>query len=59
MKALVGKVNRQDLGARQQKELGVAACGILASTSRGYVTFFDGNILNHPVRSEDLSCQAS
>jgi len=41
-KALIGKVNREDLWKEAAKELGVAASDIPASTSRGKETFFDG-----------------
>jgi bicarbonate transport system substrate-binding protein len=41
-KALIDKVNREDLWKEAAKELGVAAADIPTSTSRGVETFFDG-----------------
>jgi bicarbonate transport system substrate-binding protein len=41
-KALIDKVNREDLWREAAKELGVAAADIPTSTSRGVETFFDG-----------------
>ncbi len=43
-KALIGKVNREDLWKDAAKELGVA--DIPASTSRGKETFFDGKVFD-------------
>jgi nitrate/nitrite transport system substrate-binding protein len=45
-KALIGKVNREDLWKEAAKELGVAAADIPASTSRGKETFFDGKVFD-------------
>ena len=45
-KALIGKVNREDMWKDAAKELGVAAAGIPASTSRGKETFFDGKVFD-------------
>ena len=41
-KALVEKVNREDIWRAAAKDLGVAGADIPASTSRGKETFFDG-----------------
>ncbi|MBT9293241.1 CmpA/NrtA family ABC transporter substrate-binding protein [Prosthecodimorpha staleyi] len=41
-KALVAKVNREDLWREAAKAIGVAAADIPGSTSRGVETFFDG-----------------
>jgi bicarbonate transport system substrate-binding protein len=41
-KALIDKVNREDLWKEAAKELNVAAADIPTSTSRGVETFFDG-----------------
>jgi len=41
-KALIDRVNREDLWREAAKELGVAAADIPTSTSRGVETFFDG-----------------
>ncbi|TDR85504.1 CmpA/NrtA family ABC transporter substrate-binding protein [Enterovirga rhinocerotis] len=46
IKALVAKVNREDLWREAAKELGVAAADIPASTSRGKETFFDGKVFD-------------
>ncbi len=46
IKALVGKVNREDLWREAAKALGVAAAEIPASTSRGTETFFDGKVFD-------------
>ena len=46
IKALVGKVNREDLWRDAAKSLGVAATDIPASTSRGKETFFDGKVFD-------------
>ncbi len=42
IKALVDKVNREDLWRAAAKELNVPAAEIPTSTSRGVETFFDG-----------------
>ncbi len=46
IKALVDKVNREDLWRDAAKTLGVDAADIPASTSRGKETFFDGKIFD-------------
>ena len=46
VKALVAKVNREDLWREAAKELGVDAADIPASKSRGKETFFDGKIFD-------------
>jgi len=45
-KALIKKVNREDLWKEAAKELSVAASDIPASTSRGKETFFDGKVFD-------------
>jgi len=45
-KALIDKVNREDLWREAAKELGVSAADIPASTSRGVETFFDGKVFD-------------
>jgi nitrate/nitrite transport system substrate-binding protein len=45
-KALIKKVNREDLWRDAAKALGVAAADIPASTSRGKETFFDGKVFD-------------
>ena len=45
-KALIAKVNREDLWKDAAKDLGVAASDIPASTSRGKETFFDGKLFD-------------
>jgi nitrate/nitrite transport system substrate-binding protein len=45
-KALVDKVNREDLWREAAKALSVAAADIPASTSRGKETFFDGKVFD-------------
>jgi nitrate/nitrite transport system substrate-binding protein len=45
-KALVNKVNRDDLWRAAAKTLGVAAADIPASSSRGKETFFDGKVFD-------------
>ncbi len=45
-KALIGKVNREDLWRTAAKSLGVAASDIPAGTSRGKETFFDGKVFD-------------
>lgn len=46
MKALIAKVNREDLWKDAAKTLGVAAADIPTSTSRGKETFFDGKVFD-------------
>ena len=46
VKALVAKVNREDLWREAAKTLGVAAADIPASKSRGRETFFDGKVFD-------------
>ena len=46
IKALVDKVNREDLWRESAKMLGVPAADIPASTSRGKETFFDGKVFD-------------
>jgi nitrate/nitrite transport system substrate-binding protein len=45
-KALVDKVNREDVWREAAKTLGVAASDIPATTSRGKETFFDGKVFD-------------
>ena len=45
-KALVAKVNREDMWREAAKEMGVAASDIPTSTSRGKETFFDGKVFD-------------
>ncbi|MBH5367523.1 CmpA/NrtA family ABC transporter substrate-binding protein [Bradyrhizobium glycinis] len=45
-KALIAKVNREDMWRDAAKSLGVAAADIPASTSRGKETFFDGKVFD-------------
>jgi nitrate/nitrite transport system substrate-binding protein len=45
-RALVAKVNREDLWREAAKELNVAAADIPASASRGPETFFDGKVFD-------------
>ncbi|MBI2714040.1 MAG: ABC transporter substrate-binding protein [Rhizobiales bacterium] len=45
-KALIKKVNREDLWRDAAKSLGVVAAEIPASTSRGKETFFDGKVFD-------------
>jgi nitrate/nitrite transport system substrate-binding protein len=45
-KALVDKVNREDLWREAAKSLSVAAADIPATTSRGKETFFDGKVFD-------------
>jgi nitrate/nitrite transport system substrate-binding protein len=45
-KALIGKVNREDLWREAAKALGVPADQIPQSTSRGKETFFDGKVFD-------------
>ncbi|MEP9375816.1 CmpA/NrtA family ABC transporter substrate-binding protein [Aquabacter sp. CN5-332] len=46
VKALISKVNREDLWREAAKDLSVAAADIPASTSRGKETFFDGKVFD-------------
>jgi nitrate/nitrite transport system substrate-binding protein len=46
VKALVDKVNREDLWREAAKELSVPAAQIPTSTSRGKETFFDGKVFD-------------
>ena len=46
IKALVDKVNREDIWREAAKELGVAAADIPSSASRGPETFFDGKVFD-------------
>ncbi len=45
-KALVDKINREDLWREAAKTLGVASADIPASSSRGKETFFDGKVFD-------------
>lgn len=45
-KALIAKVNREDMWRDAAKTLGVASSDIPASTSRGKETFFDGKVFD-------------
>jgi len=45
-KALIKKVNREDLWRDAAKQLGVASADIPTSTSRGKETFFDGKVFD-------------
>jgi nitrate/nitrite transport system substrate-binding protein len=45
-KALIAKVNREDLWKEAAKTMGVAAADVPASTSRGKETFFDGKVFD-------------
>lgn len=45
-KALIAKVNREDLWREAAKTIGVAAADIPASKSRGKETFFDGKVFD-------------
>jgi nitrate/nitrite transport system substrate-binding protein len=45
-KALIAKVNREDMWREAAKEMGVPASDIPASTSRGKETFFDGKVFD-------------
>jgi len=45
-KALIAKVNREDLWKDAAKDLGVPASDIPSSTSRGKETFFDGKVFD-------------
>ena len=57
-KALIDKVNREDLWRAAAKTLGVAAADIPASTSRGKETFFDGKVFDPADPSAYLSSLA-
>lgn len=46
IKALVDKVNREDIWRAAAKDLGVAAADIPEGTSRGPETFFDGKVFD-------------
>ena len=46
VKAMVGKVNREDLWREAAKDLGIAAADIPATKSRGKETFFDGKVFD-------------
>ena len=46
IKALVDKVNREDLWREAAKAINVPAKEIPASTSRGKETFFDGKVFD-------------
>jgi nitrate/nitrite transport system substrate-binding protein len=46
VKAMVDKVNREDLWREAAKELSVPAADIPATTSRGKETFFDGKVFD-------------
>jgi nitrate/nitrite transport system substrate-binding protein len=46
VKALIAKVNREELWREAAKELGVPAGDIPTSTSRGKETFFDGKVFD-------------
>lgn len=62
IKALVDKVNREDLWRDAAKALGVAAADIPASSSRGKETFFDGKVFdpeNPKAYLESLKIKAS
>ena len=45
-KAIIGKVNREDLWRDAAKSLGVAAADIPTSKSRGKETMFDGKVFD-------------
>ncbi|MDB5556604.1 MAG: nrtA [Rhizobium sp.] len=62
IKALVDKVNREDIWRAAAKDLGVAAADIPATSSRGKETFFDGKVFdpeNPAAYLESLSIKAS
>jgi nitrate/nitrite transport system substrate-binding protein len=46
VKALVDKVNREDIWRAAAKQMGVAAADIPATSSRGKETFFDGKVFD-------------
>ncbi|WP_036840143.1 CmpA/NrtA family ABC transporter substrate-binding protein [Pleomorphomonas oryzae] len=46
IKALVDKVNREDIWRAAAKDLGIAAADIPATASRGPETFFDGKVFD-------------
>ena len=45
-KAIIGKVNREDLWREAAKKIGAAAADVPSSTSRGKETFFDGKVFD-------------
>jgi len=45
-KAIIAKVNREDLWREAAKAIGVAAKDMPASASRGKETFFDGKVFD-------------
>jgi nitrate/nitrite transport system substrate-binding protein len=45
-KAIIGKVNREDLWREAAKNIGAAAADIPKTTSRGKETFFDGKVFD-------------
>ena len=45
-KAIIGKVNREDLWRQAAKTIGVADKDMPAGTSRGKETFFDGKVFD-------------
>ena len=57
-KALIKKVNREDLWREAAKSLGVPASDIPASTSRGKETFFDGKVFDPEKPGEYLASLA-
>jgi nitrate/nitrite transport system substrate-binding protein len=62
IKALVDKVNREDIWRAAAKDLGVAAADIPATSSRGKETFFDGKVFdpeNPKAYLDSLSIKAS
>ena len=62
IKALVDKVNREDIWRAAAADLGVAAADIPASSSRGPETFFDGKVFdpeNPSAYLESLAIKAS
>ena len=58
IKALVDKVNREDLWRSAAKSLGVAAADIPATSSRGVETFFDGKVFDPEKPAEYLASLA-
>jgi nitrate/nitrite transport system substrate-binding protein len=54
-KALIKKVNREDLWREAAKSLGVPAAQIPTSTSRGKETFFDGKVFDPEKPAEYLA----
>jgi bicarbonate transport system substrate-binding protein len=49
-KALIDKVNREDIWKEAASEAGIAAADIPTSTSRGVETFFDGSISTQKIQ---------